>query len=357
LLAALGGTLAGLALTLLIAGFSIPPSPINFFDHFLYPAQLFSAYWGFGASRPGWEDGLSLSLGFAALGLGVLTLFTVLGQARTYSSQFNQATSAHHLLLPGISGVVLALLTLAPTAFLWRMTGLQHTLTYPWQLLGLSGLCLAALAGAALKLDRRLAALPTYAGLVILTLLASYSYLQPRFTQLAPGNGPLAAWDAQRVMLIDCQLSVTIPPAAAGLHEPTPGRLPVADYGRPRPGDHLYLTLTWQATRPFDRDLKLFLHLLDAAGQLVAQVDPLAGAGAGSQGMDYLTSQWAPGELILDEVAVDIPPDTPPGPYRLALGLYDANTLQRLPVVGREDGQVEMEIELRDRDRVQTETH
>jgi hypothetical protein len=351
LLAALGGTLAGLALTLLIAGFSTPPSPINLFDHFLYPAQLFSAYWGFGASRPGWEDGLSLGLGFAALGLGMLTLFMALGQARTHPGQFNQATSARRLLLPCIPGVIFALLTLAPTAFLWRLTGLHRTLTYPWQLLGLSGLCLAALAGAALKLDRRLAALPTYAGLVILTLLASYSYLEPRFTQLAPGNGPLAAWDAHRVMLIDCQLSVTIPPAAAGLREPTPGWLPVADYGRPRPGDNLRLTLTWQATRPFDRDLKLFLHLLDAAGQLVAQVDPLAGAGAGSQGMDYLTSQWAPGELILDEVAVAIPPDTPPGPYRLAFGLYDAGTLQRLPVVGRADGQVEIEIELGARDR------
>jgi len=242
--------------------------------------------------------------------------------------------------------VALALLTLAPAGFLWRLTGLQHTLTYPWQLLGLSGLCLAALAGAALKLDRRLATLPAYAGLVILTLLASYSYLEPRFTQHAPDTGPLAAWDAHRVMLIDCQLSVAIPPAAAGLREPTPGRLPIADYGRPHPGDTLHLALTWQATRPFDRDLKLFLHLLDASGQLVAQVDPLAGSGAGSQGTDYLTSQWAPGELILDEVAVAIPPDTPPGPYRLALGLYDADTLQRLPVVGREDAQVEIEIEL-----------
>jgi len=290
-------------------------------------------------------------LGFAALGLGMLTLFLALGQARIHAGQFNPAASARRLLLPSIPGVIFALLTLAPTAFLWRLTGLQRTLTYPWQLLGLSGLCLAALAGAALKLDRRLAALPTYAGLAILTLLASYSYLEPHFTQLAPGNGPLAAWDAQHVMLIDGQLSVTIPPAAAGLREPTPGRLPVADYGRPRPGDNLRLTLTWQATRPFDRDLKLFVHLLDAGGQLVAQVDPFAGAGAGSQGMDYLTSQWAPGQLILDEIAMAIPPDTPPGRYRLAFGLYDASTLQRLPVAGREDGQVEMEIELRDRDR------
>jgi hypothetical protein len=224
------------------------------------------------------------------------------------------------------------------------LTGLQHTTTYPWQLLGLIGLCLSVLAGTSVTLDRRLAALPTYAGLVILTLLASYSYLEPRFTQHAPGTGPLAAWDEHHLMLLDHDLAVEIPPAAAGLSESTIGQLSLGNYGSPRAGDTLRLTLTWQATRPFDRDLKLFVHLLDPSGQVIAQADPLAGLGAGPEGEDYFSGQWDPGALILNDVAIAIPPDAPPGPYQLAFGLYDGATLERLPVVGWEDGRVVVEV-------------
>ncbi len=367
IVAALGGTVVALALTFLTAGFSVPASPINFFDHFLYPAQLFSAYWGFGASRPGWDDGLALGFGFAAVGLTILTLFLASGRARAGLGGSNRdknplnppnsptnKSSIHVSIHPGLQdenpldpltpfilALALTLLLFGPSAFLWRLTGLHHTVTYPWQLLGLIGLCLSVLAGMSVRLDARLASLPTYAGLVILVLLASYGTLEPRFTQFVPGTGPLASWDDNHLMLLDYELWVEIPPAAAGLSEPTPRRLPLADYGPPRPGDTLHLILTWQATRPFYRDWKLFVHLLDSSGQMVAQTDPLAGAGAEQE--DYFTGRWDPGELIRDDVALTIPPDAPPGPYRLALGLYDGDTLERLPVVGREDGQVVLE--------------
>jgi hypothetical protein len=344
ILSALSGTVAALLLAFLITGFSLPASPINFFDHFLYPGQLFSAYWGFGASRPGWDDGLALSFGFAAIGLSMLALFLAYARIQTNPSRSNPDTNLFSPWAISILALALTPLLFGLSAFLWRLTGLHNTLTYPWQLLGLIGLLLSALAGASVKLDRRLAVWPTYAGLIILTLLASYSCLQPRFTQQLPGTGPLADWDANHLMLLDYQLSVEIPPVAAGLHEPTPGRLPLADYGPPRPGDTLHITLTWQAARPFYRDLKLFLHLRDASGQVIAQADPLAGAGTSGQGEDYFTSRWEPGKLILDDVAISIPPDAPPGPYRLALGLYDGDTLQRLPVAGRDDGTVTLEL-------------
>ena len=344
LLAALAGTVVALLLTFLTTAFFFPSSPVDFFDHFLFPAQLFSPYWGFGTSQPGWDDELALGLGFAAIGLGMLSLILATTQRHTKSSLPNQET-----ILPGpvrifILASALTLLLLGPSAILWRLTGLDITLTYPWQLLGLIGLCLSVLAGTSVSLDRRLSALPAYAGLVILTLLASYGYLEPRFTQSQPDMMPLAAWDQNRLLLIDHNLSVEIPPAAAGLNESTPGRLSLADYGLLYPGDTLQLTLTWQAIRPFDRDLKLFVHLLDPSGQVIAQADPLAGLGAGPEGEDYLTSQWGPGELIPNRVVVVIPPDAPAGPYQLAFGLYDSNTLERLPVVGREDGRVILDV-------------
>ncbi len=351
-LAGLGGLAAAALLTFLPARFSFPASPLTFADHFLYPAQLFSAYWGFGASRPGWNDGLALGFGFAAAGLAILTLWLAFGMGKSLTAENAKDAelfiSARHIRRSVtalcVPALILTLLLFSPADFLWQVAGLRSLLTYPWQLLGLIGLCLAALSGAAPKLDARLATLPAQAILILLTLLASYGALEPRFTQFAPGAGPLAAWDGDHLMLLDYALSVDIPPAAAGLAASTPERLPLAVYGPPPPGDRLHLTLTWQATRPFERDLKLFVHLRDASGRIVAQVDPPAGAGAGPEGTDYLTSQWDPGRLIADDVVIALPLDAPSGPYRLAFGLYDGDTLQRLPVAGREDGRVIIEV-------------
>jgi hypothetical protein len=343
-LPALIGTSAALAVTLLIADFSLRPSPINFFDHFVFPAQLFSANWGFGASRPGWSDGLSLSFGFASVGLGILTLLLASRPARPDPSDFSRDGVPSGPLIPFFIALALTLMLLPPSRFLWRLTHLHRTLLYPWQLTGLIGLCLSALAGTAVKVNDRLTQLPIYTALIILPILASYGHLEPRFTQYNPESRPRAMWDAQRLVLLDYQLSLEIPSAGAGLGTTTRGRLPLADYGPPRPGDTVHLTFTWQATRPFDRDLKLFLHLFDGSGQIIAQADPLAGTRAGPDGADFLTSQWDPGQLVLDEVAVTIPQVAAPGPYSLAFGLYDIDTLERLPVEDRENGQVVVEI-------------
>ncbi len=360
ILAGLGGLAVAIALTFLAGRFSFPASPVEFADHFLYPAQLLSAYWGFGASRPGWNDGLALGFGVAAAGLAMLTLWLAFGAGRSSTAEnadtcptagaggaelFMSAQRTRRLIMALFApALVLTLLLFSPIALLWQVTGLHYLLTYPWQLLGLVGLCLAALAGAAPKLDARLATLPAQAVLILFTLLASYNTLEPRFTPYAPGGGPLAAWDGNHVLLLGYTLGVDISPAAAGLGAPTPEWLPLADYGPPHPGDRLHLTLTWQATRPFERDLKLFVHLLDTSDRIVAQIDPPAGAGAGPEGADYFTSQWDPGQLIAADVVIALPLDAPPGPYRLAFGLYDGDTLERLPVAGREDGRVVVDV-------------
>ena len=182
------------------------------------------------------------------------------------------------------------------------------------------------------------------AALVLFVLLPSYGWLEPRFTQLEPGAGPVAAWNEYQAVLANYELHVAIPPRAAGLSQATPGWIPVADYGPPQPGDTLHLLLTWQITRPFERDLKMFVHVLDASDQVIAQADPLAGAGAGPGGTDYLTSQWEPGQLIVTAVSVVIPPDAIAPPRRLAIGLYDGETLKRLPVVNNPEGRVLLEV-------------
>lgn len=89
-------------------------------------------------------------------------------------------------------------------------------------------------------------------------------------------------------------------------------------------GDIAQLTLFWQADRTPSRRYKVFVHALDEADQIVGQRDAEPGGGA------RLTTDWQPGELVADNYGLPIHPATPPGRYRIEVGLYDPETGQRL---------------------------
>jgi len=97
-----------------------------------------------------------------------------------------------------------------------------------------------------------------------------------------------------------------------------------------RPGEFLYVTLYWHCLASVEKDYTVFNHLLAprADGAQVAQQD-----GPPANGL-YPTSWWRPGEVIVDRHVIAVPPDTPPGEYQLAVGLYEFATMQRLPVQG-----------------------
>jgi hypothetical protein len=94
-----------------------------------------------------------------------------------------------------------------------------------------------------------------------------------------------------------------------------------------RPGDVVPLTLFWRTGQPVEEDLKVFVHLLDPGGQLVAQRDsePVAGMRP--------TSTWAVDEPIVDRYGVLLPGDLPAGEYRLIAGLYNPADGERFEVV------------------------
>jgi hypothetical protein len=95
-------------------------------------------------------------------------------------------------------------------------------------------------------------------------------------------------------------------------------------YRLARDGDALRLTLVWQAAGA-PGDFTRFVHLLDAGGNIVAQVD---GAPAGDS---YPTGQWQPGEVVADALTFDLSA-LPPGEYRVAVGFYaPTEELPRLP--------------------------
>jgi len=89
-------------------------------------------------------------------------------------------------------------------------------------------------------------------------------------------------------------------------------------------GDIAQITLFWRADQTPTRRYKVFVHMLDEASQIVAQRDAEPGGGA------RLTTLWEPGEMIADNYGLPIHPATPPGHYRLEVGLYDPETGQRL---------------------------
>jgi len=90
-------------------------------------------------------------------------------------------------------------------------------------------------------------------------------------------------------------------------------------------GDVMPLSLLWQATRDLHgQRLVVVVQLLDDTGQVVASLEeePLDGR--------YPTSSWQAQELVRDHHQLTVLPDTPPGPYRLIVGLYRASDRVRL---------------------------
>lgn len=96
------------------------------------------------------------------------------------------------------------------------------------------------------------------------------------------------------------------------------------------PGDTLTFRPYWRATQTPQANYSMFVHLYPAGDptQVIVQFDgaPVTEA--------RLPTTWTdPDEnLIGADVTLTVPPDTPPGDYTLAVGLYDFQTGARLPV-------------------------
>jgi mannosyltransferase len=89
-------------------------------------------------------------------------------------------------------------------------------------------------------------------------------------------------------------------------------------------GDIAQITLFWQASRTPSQRYTVFLHVLDGSNQIVGQRDAEPGGGA------RLTTLWEPGQVIVDNYGLPIHPATPPGEYRVEVGMYNAATGERL---------------------------
>jgi len=96
------------------------------------------------------------------------------------------------------------------------------------------------------------------------------------------------------------------------------------------PGAQLRAQLTWAVTAATTDDWTVGFYLLDAGGALRAQDDRRP------CNHSYPTTVWQPGEIIVEERTLDIPPDLAPGEYTLALAFYQVENGTRAPVSGPE---------------------
>ncbi len=86
-------------------------------------------------------------------------------------------------------------------------------------------------------------------------------------------------------------------------------------------GSDMDLLLYWRVDSLPAADYQPFVQLEDTHGHRWSQVEAFA----------YPAEQWQPGETIIQQVRVPIPPGTPPGDYRLRVGLFDQGTAERAP--------------------------
>ena len=107
-------------------------------------------------------------------------------------------------------------------------------------------------------------------------------------------------------------------------------RIALAGYALPamtyRAGEAVRFTLFWEALATPASSYTVFTHIVaDDPAQKIGQRDQLPVAGK------HPTSTWRRGDFITDSYAVPIDPNTRPGSYRVIVGFYRLETLERLP--------------------------
>jgi hypothetical protein len=96
---------------------------------------------------------------------------------------------------------------------------------------------------------------------------------------------------------------------------------------RVRAGEELTLVLYWRAREPLQTNYQSFAHLTHPTAVSWGQSDALNPGG-------LPTTRWPLDRYVQDPHQVRVRPGTPPGEYRLEVGLYTMEDGRRLPVLG-----------------------
>lgn len=95
----------------------------------------------------------------------------------------------------------------------------------------------------------------------------------------------------------------------------------------------LYISNYWHVLQPFSKDYTIFVHLRDADNNTIVNGDHQPYNGL------VPTSRWPMGQTIKETIRLDLPLDLPDGDYRIIVGMYLPDTLERLPVQNDTSGE------------------
>jgi 4-amino-4-deoxy-L-arabinose transferase-like glycosyltransferase len=100
-------------------------------------------------------------------------------------------------------------------------------------------------------------------------------------------------------------------------------------YDMTRDAGAITLTVYWSSLAATNSDYTVFVHLLGApnpatASPVWAQDDTRPGRGS------YPTTRWQPGEIVIDQYHLTIPPAIPRGDYQIEIGMYTLETGARV---------------------------
>lgn len=157
---------------------------------------------------------------------------------------------------------------------------------------------------------------------------------QAPLTAYSEGNRPLELFIADRIKLVPSNPAPVEAPENVVDDIQFQQGLALAGYGLSSevvaPGDSFVLTVWWEAAGPLDGDYNLFAHLVDEAGEIVAQADgpPLGGS--------YPTYLWG-AETIVDRRPFSVPEDIAPGSLSIRIGFYRLDNGARLARSGEAD--------------------
>ena len=95
--------------------------------------------------------------------------------------------------------------------------------------------------------------------------------------------------------------------------------------GREETSQTLQVTLHWRAINPVEESFKVFIHILDQNGDLIAQDDSVP--------VNWFlpTNVWQPGDVVIDRHQVVLPPDRQVSEIRI--GMYHPESMERLNVL------------------------
>lgn len=129
------------------------------------------------------------------------------------------------------------------------------------------------------------------------------------------------------------------PQPAVPLHATLGEQVELLGYDTIDADDGLYVSLYWRALRRLSKDYAIFVHLRDADNRTIANADHQPYGGHAP------TSRWPGGAVIKETIRLDLPPDLPDGAYRIMVGMYAPDTLERLPVQADSSGESAIVLE------------